>query len=82
MANLQFLQKDVHTYTHGDKKVYDRLEIYFNTVDNSITYKYTKHVNLIVGSATRYNDLPKEIADIFNVKTTDLNQYKEFKKGA
>lgn len=82
MANLQFFQMDVHTYTHVDKKVYDRLEIYFNVVYSDVVYKYTKHANLNVAISTRYKSLPQDIADIFNIKTTDLNRYKEFKKGA
>jgi hypothetical protein len=82
MANLLFFKQDVHTYTHGDKKVYDRLEIYFNTVENNVNYRYKKHVNLIVRSSEFYESLPQEIADIFNVKTVDLDQYNQFKKGA
>lgn len=58
-------RKTAHTYTHGNKKVYDLLETYINTKGEK-TFIYTKHYNLIVGMKTVFkNEVPNKINKLF-----------------
>jgi len=58
-------RKTTHTYTHGNKKVYDLLETYINSKGEK-TFIYTKHFNLIVGLKSVFkNEVPNKIKKLF-----------------